>query len=70
MLPPEQAAAVAAVARERGARVHLDGARLPNAAVASGRTLKELAAPADTVLVALSKGLGPRWARCWPGRRT
>ncbi len=58
VLPLEQAEAVAAVARERGARVHLDGARLPNAAVAGGRSLKELAAPADTVMVALSKGLG------------
>jgi len=58
VLPLEQMEAVAAVARERGARVHLDGARLPNAAVASGRTLAELAAPADTVMMALSKGLG------------
>ena len=58
VLPAEQALAVAGVARERGARVHLDGARLPNAAVASGRSMAELAAPADTVMVALSKGLG------------
>lgn len=58
VLPPAQAEAVAAAARERGARVHLDGARLPNAAVATGRSLKDLAAPADTVMVALSKGLG------------
>lgn len=58
VLPLERMEAVVAVARERGARVHLDGARLPNAAVATGRTLAELAAPADTVMVALSKGLG------------
>ncbi|HEX2189699.1 MAG TPA: GntG family PLP-dependent aldolase [Longimicrobiaceae bacterium] len=58
VLPLEQARAVAEVARERGVRVHLDGARLPNAAVASGHSLKELSAPADTVMVALSKGLG------------
>jgi threonine aldolase len=49
---------VAAAARELGLRVHLDGARLPNAAVASGSTLAELAAPVDTVMVSLSKGLG------------
>ncbi|HEX7240722.1 MAG TPA: GntG family PLP-dependent aldolase [Longimicrobiaceae bacterium] len=58
VLPLERMEAVVAVARERGARVHLDGARLPNAAVATGRTLAELAAPADTVMMALSKGLG------------
>jgi len=58
VLPLEQAHAVAEVARERGVYVHLDGARLPNAAAATGRTLAELAAPADTVMVALSKGLG------------
>jgi threonine aldolase len=58
VLPLPQMRAVAEVARERGVRVHLDGARLPNAAVASGHSLQELAAPADTVMVALSKGLG------------
>jgi threonine aldolase len=49
---------VEAVARERGVRVHLDGARLPNAAVASGLPMAAYAAHADTVMVALSKGLG------------
>ena len=58
VLPLEQARAVADAAHERGVPVHLDGARLPNASVASGHTLAELAAPADTVMVALSKGLG------------
>jgi threonine aldolase len=37
---------------------YLDGARLFNAAAASGRSLAELAAPFDLVSVALSKGLG------------
>jgi threonine aldolase len=50
--------AVAETARERGARVHLDGARLPNAAAALGVPMAALADPADTVMVALSKGLG------------
>lgn len=58
VLPLEQLRAICEVARERGVRVHLDGARLPNAAVATGRTLAELAAPADTVMMSLSKGLG------------
>ncbi|HEX5725866.1 MAG TPA: GntG family PLP-dependent aldolase, partial [Longimicrobiaceae bacterium] len=53
-----QLQAVAEVARERGVRVHLDGARLPNASVATGLSMAQYAAPADTVMVALSKGLG------------
>lgn len=50
--------AVCARARERGLAVHLDGARLWNASIASGVALAELAAPADTVSVCFSKGLG------------
>ena len=46
------------VAREHGLRVHLDGARIFNAAVASGHTVAELAGPADSVAFCLSKGLG------------
>jgi len=53
-----QMQAVAEVARERGIRVHLDGARLPNAAAATGLPMSAWAAHADTVMVALSKGLG------------
>lgn len=45
-------------AREAGLAVHLDGARLWNAAVASGTPLATLAADADTVSVCFSKGLG------------
>ncbi|WP_108125095.1 low-specificity L-threonine aldolase [Saccharospirillum mangrovi] len=41
-----------------GLSLHLDGARLFNAAVASGKTLRELAAPVDTVSLCCSKGLG------------
>lgn len=48
----------AAWARTRGLSVHLDGARLFNAAVASGKPPRELAAPFDSVSVCLSKGLG------------
>jgi threonine aldolase len=58
VLPQDWVEGIAAVARERGARIHLDGARLPNAAAATGRTLAGLAAPADTVMMCLSKGLG------------
>ena len=45
-------------ARTQGYRVHLDGARLWNASVASGVPLHEYAACAHTVSVCFSKGLG------------
>ena len=49
--------AVVAAARECGFRVHLDGARLWNAAVALGVSPATLAAGVDTVMTCLSKGL-------------
>jgi threonine aldolase len=49
---------VQALARSHGLGLHLDGARLWNAHVASGIELAELAAGFDTVSVCLSKGLG------------
>jgi threonine aldolase len=53
-----QMQSVVDVARERGVKVHLDGARLPNASVTTGLPMARWAALADTVMVALSKGLG------------
>jgi threonine aldolase len=41
-----------------GLTVHLDGARIWNAALAVGASPKELAADTDTVMFCLSKGLG------------
>jgi threonine aldolase len=58
VFPQDAAAAICTAAREVGVASYLDGARLFNAASASGRTLAELAAPFDVVSVALSKGLG------------
>ncbi len=49
---------VAAWARAEGRAVHLDGARLWNAHIATGTPLPELAACADSVSICLSKGLG------------
>ena len=57
-VPLAATAPVAAVARARGLALHLDGARLWNAAVALGESEAALAAPFDTVNVCLSKGLG------------
>jgi len=57
VLPPENVAAVAEVAHRHGIPVHLDGARIFNAAVALGRPVAELVAPVDSVMFCLSKGL-------------
>ena len=46
------------IARESDCRMHLDGARLFNAVVASGNRASELVAMFDSVSVCLSKGLG------------
>src|SRR5207245_1735082 len=56
--PQAQVDEVAAEARRRGIALHLDGARLLNAAVALGRSARELAAPFDSASLCLSKGLG------------
>lgn len=50
--------AIRAVAEERGLPVHMDGARLWNASVATGVPLADYATCAETVMVAFSKGLG------------
>jgi threonine aldolase len=55
---PEEIAAVAAAAHEAGVPVHLDGARLFNAAVALGRPAADFTRPVDSVTFCLSKGLG------------
>jgi threonine aldolase len=47
-----------AFARGRGLSLHVDGARIFNAAAACGRPARELCADADTVTFCLSKGLG------------
>ncbi len=54
----ERIDALAAVAHDSGLSVHLDGARVFNAAVALDRPLARLCAPVDSVSICLSKGLG------------
>lgn len=58
VFPQAQIEAIAAVARRHDLRLHLDGARLWNAAVAAKKSVAELAAPFDTVSLCFSKGLG------------
>jgi threonine aldolase len=56
--PAQRFSEICGLAHERGLKVHLDGARLWNAAVASGREPSELVAEVDSVSVCFSKGLG------------
>lgn len=56
--PLERLRRCAEVAKSRGLSVHLDGARLFNAQVASGVPARDFAAVANTVSVCFSKGLG------------
>jgi threonine aldolase len=56
-LPASYVATIAAIARQGDVPLHVDGARLFNAAVALGATPRALAAPADSVSFCLSKGL-------------
>ena len=55
---PDELAKVVAAGREAGVAVHLDGARVFNAAVASGVEVRTLTAEVDTVMFCVSKGLG------------
>ncbi len=56
--PLKTVQAVADVARRHDLQVHMDGARLLNAVVASGVSAADFAAPCDSVWIDLSKGLG------------
>ncbi|MFM8603254.1 MAG: threonine aldolase family protein, partial [Gemmatimonadota bacterium] len=56
--------AIQATAVEQGLPVHLDGARLWNAHVATGTPLADFAACASTVMVSFSKGLGAPVGAC------
>ncbi|MEK7919792.1 beta-eliminating lyase-related protein, partial [Burkholderia contaminans] len=58
VLPEGYVQEATAFARSRGLSLHLDGARVCNAAVASGRSIAELGAPFDSVSICFSKGLG------------
>ncbi len=58
VFPEASARDIAERAHERGRSVHLDGARIWNASVATGVPVDRLCAPFDTVSVCFSKGLG------------
>ncbi len=58
---------VAEVAKSNGLKMHMDGARLWNAAVASGTSERTYAEPFDSVSVCFSKGLGAPIGSCLAG---
>ena len=55
--PLEDIVAIGNIAKEKGLKLHVDGARIFNAALASNVDVKELVAPCDSVQYCLSKGL-------------
>ena len=69
VMPPDVQRDIVAVAREAGLPVHLDGARLWNAAAALDCPPVRLAEGADTVMVSFSKGLGCPVGSCLALRR-
>jgi threonine aldolase len=66
---PEEIAAVAAAAHAAGVPVHLDGARIFNAAVALKRPVDDFTRPVDSLTFCLSKGLGAPVGSIICGRR-
>ncbi len=54
---PQYTAAIADLAQRHSLTLHIDGARIFNAALALGVPVRDLAAPADSVMFCLSKGL-------------
>jgi threonine aldolase len=57
-MPLDEMRAVRKVANDAGVPIHLDGARIFNAATAAGVDAAEIAAEVDTLMFCLSKGLG------------
>jgi threonine aldolase len=67
--PLDRVREVLGVAGEHGLRTHLDGARLPNAVVATGIAASEWAGPFDSAWIDFSKGLGAPVGACLAGSR-
>ena len=65
--PQEEVIRICEWASANGLGRHLDGARLWNAAAATGMSVKELAEPFDSVSVCFSKGLGAPVGSCLAG---
>ncbi len=69
VFPQQRIEKIATLARSRGLALHLDGARIWNAAVATGLDTAAIAAPFDTVSACFSKGLGAPVGSVFAGSR-
>lgn len=69
VFPQAEIVAIAGAARANGLGLHLDGARIWNASVATGVDVAQLAAPFDTLSVCFSKGLGAPVGSAFVGSR-
>jgi threonine aldolase len=69
VFPIEKTAAISRWARQHGIAMHLDGARIWNAIVASGISAKDWAKHFDSISVCFSKGLGAPIGSCLVGSR-
>jgi len=58
VMPVDELRSIRKVADENGLPIHLDGARIFNAAVAAGADVEEYTREADTLMFCVSKGLG------------
>ena len=70
IFPLEKVREISGWARANNLSMHLDGARLWNAIVATGVPAAEWGKHFDTISVCFSKGLGRRWVPRWPARRS
>jgi threonine aldolase len=69
IVPQAEVVRIAEAARAAGLALHLDGARLWNASIATGTAPATLAAPFDTLNVCFSKGLGAPVGSAFVGSR-
>lgn len=69
IIPQSDVIAVCTWAHAQGLQTHLDGARLFNASVASGLSVRDLSASFDSVSVCFSKGLGAPVGSCLAGTK-
>jgi threonine aldolase len=58
IVPVEHIRSLGEVARRHGLHLHMDGARIHNASVATGIPVRSFTEPLDTVAISLNKGLG------------
>ncbi len=57
VIPPENMKAISDISHDKGLSVHVDGARIFNAAIALNMDVSKLVEPVDTIMFCLSKGL-------------